>query len=150
MYGSPCAVVVGYNHVRAAQSRKRNVAFAKLSGVCSICQAVHKYEIKDNPFFENADDSGKINYSAVEDLHVNVTVEGHFYIEDGKANISKPVHLPSNVKGLDLRGEERRLLAMKASVEGASSVYREGMAYMQKEQIESYNRTSVRSLPVIK
>ena len=150
MYGSPCAVVVSYDHVRAAQSRKRNVSFAKLRGVCAICQAVHKYEIKDSPFLENADDDGKINYTAVEDLCVNVTVEGHFYIEDGKADISKPVHLSSNVKGLDLRGEERRLLAIKASVEGASSVYREGMAYMQKEQIESYNRTSVRSLPVIK
>jgi hypothetical protein len=55
-----------------------------------------------------------------------------------------------NAKGLDLRGEERRLLGIKASVEGAASVYRQGMAYLQRDQIENSNRTSARSLPVIR
>ena len=141
---------MNYVHVKAFQSRKKNVSFAKLTGDCTICQAVHKYDIRDNPFFENKDAAGKITYTAVEDLQVDVIVQGHFHLNDGKADISNPVHLPSNVRGLDLRGEERRLLAIKASEEGASSVYREGMAFMQREQIESYNRTSVRSLPVIK
>ena len=81
---------------------------------------------------------------------VSVKVEGRFYLTDCEPDIKKPVHLRENARGLHLRGEERRLIGIKASNEGASSVYREGMAYLQREQIENFNRTSARSLPVIR
>ena len=149
-YGSPCAVVVRYDHVKAADSRKRNVSFARIRGVCTICQAKHIYDIKDSPFEESKDADGKILYSVVNDLCVDVTVEGIFHLKDGQPDIKQPIHSISKAKGLDLRGEERRLIGMKASMEGPMSVYREGMAFAQKEQIESANRTSVRSLPVIR
>ena len=71
-------------------------------------------------------------------------------VDDCKLDITKPLHLKQNAKGLDLRGEERQLVGMKASMEGAAPVYREQMAYLQREQILSSNRTSVRSLPVIR
>ena len=85
------------------------------------------------------------------DMNVSVLADGRFYIVDGcKPDITKPFHLKQNAKGLDLRGEERLLVGMKASMEGAASVYREQMAYLQREQILSSNRTSVRSLAVIR
>ena len=89
-------------------------------------------------------------YSVERDMVVQVSVEGTFHLQDGKPEIALPAHSILKAKGLDLRGEERELIAKKASLEGAKSVYREGMAFMQREQIESHNRTSVRSLPVIK
>ena len=84
------------------------------------------------------------------DMIVCVSVQGRFHVTDSKPNIKKPVHSKENTKGLDLRGEERRLLGIKASLEGAAPVYREGMAYLQRHQIENSNRTSIRSLPVIR
>ena len=143
-YGSPCAVIARYVHVRAAQSRKRNVSFAKLSGFCKICNAVHKYEIDQSPFDETANSADSVSTIPIKDLHVTVTVDGSFYLKDGQPDITQPVHPSTAATGLDLRGEERHLLAMKASMEGAKSVYLEGMAFAQKDQIESYNRTSIR------
>ena len=150
MYGSPCAVSIRNQHVSVSNSRKRNANFARLEGFCLICKAKHSFVICDNPFEENYLSNGTIEYKAVEDMIVTVSVEGIFHVVDSKPDITKPVHEKNKGKGLDLRGEERRLLGLKASAEGAASVYREGMAYLQKEQIESYNRTSVRSLPVIR
>ena len=150
MYGSPCAVVMKYDRVKVVDSRNRNAAFAKLTGKCTICQAKHRYEIKYSPFDETRMPDGSIQYDAVRDMIVFVKVEGRFYVTDCKPDIKKPLHMRDNAKGLDLRGEERRLLGIKASVEGAASVYRQGMAYLQRDQIENSNRTSARSLPVIR
>ena len=150
MYRSPCAVIISYVHVKSFNSRKRNAAFAHLNGVCSICDAVHKYVITSSPFRETINASGTHEYQVIKGLSVVVSVTGTFHRKDGKPDLTQPVHLTERAKGLDLRGEERNLIAMKASMEGAKSVYREGMAFLQKEQIESSNRTSVRSLPVIK
>ena len=150
MYGSPCAVVMKYDRVKVVDSRNRNAAFAKLTGRCNICQAKHRYEIKYSPFNEKRMPDGSIQYDAVRDMIVFVKVEGRFYVTDCKPDIKKPLHMRENAKGLDLRGEERRLLGIKASVEGAASVYRQGMAYLQRDQIENSNRTSARSLPVIR
>ena len=150
MYGSPCAVSIINQHVSVSNSRKRNANFARLEGFCLICKAKHHYVICDSPFKEQFLSNGSIEYEAVEDMIVSVSVEGMFHVVDSNPDITKPVHSRNKGKGLDLRGEERRLLGLKASVEGAASVYREGMAYLQREQIESYNRTSVRSLPVIR
>ena len=149
MYGSPCAVVIRYEHVKSLNSRKRNASFGRLSGVCTICDSQHKYEIKLSPFREDFVNN-KVEYSVERDMEVQVSVEGTFHLQDGKPEITLPAHSILMAKGLDLRGEERELIAKKASLEGAKSVYREGMAFMQREQIESHNRTSVRSLPVIK
>ena len=150
MYSSPCAVVISYDHVKAVNSRKRNLSFARLTGNCIICGAKHKYEIEESPFKESLRPDGSISYEYARDMIVFVTVEGKFHVTNFAPNITKPFHPKEQAKGLHLRGEERRLLSMKASLEGAAPVYREGMAYLQKEQIESSNRTSVRSLPVIR
>ena len=150
MYGSPCAVVIRYEHVRGINSRKRNVLFGKLTGNCTICNAKHTYEMSNNPFNENVGADGRVEYTAIKDLEIRVSVAGSFYLKNGNPDLKNPVHLIENCKGLDLRGEERRLLGMKASMEGATSVYREGMAYAQKHQIECHNRTSIPSLPVVK
>ena len=143
MYGSPCAVVIKYDHVRGINSRKRNVLFGKVFGNCTICNAKHTYEMPKNPFNETVGSNGRVEYTAIKDLEVKVSVAGSFYLKNGSPDLRNPVHLIENCKGLDLRGEERRLLGMKASMEGATSVYREGMAYAQKHQIECHNRTSV-------
>ena len=152
MYGSPCAVVIGYDHVKAIDSRKRNLPFAKLSGECLICKATHRFKIQTNPFKETYNKDGTIKYQSEENMIVFVTVEGRFHLKHDSStpDITKPVHDRTNSKGLQLRGDERRLLAMKGSLEGASSVYYEGMAYIQREQIESHNRTGLRSLPVVR
>ena len=150
MYGSPCSVVMKYDRVKVVYSRNRNAAFAKLTGKCTICHSKHRFEVKYSPFNETRLPDGSIQYDAVKDMMVSVKVEGRFYVTDCKPDIKKPVHMRENAKGLDLRGEERRLLGIKASNEGASSVYKEGMAYLQRDQIENYNRTSARSLPVIR
>ena len=150
MYGCPCAVVVKYNKPKVYNSRKRNLVFARCKGYCVICKAEHKFKIPNNPFRETVLPDGSIRYETISDMVVLVKVEGRFYVSDGKPDIKRPYHEKDKAKGLDLRGEERRLLGMKASLEGAASVYREGMAYLQKDQIENSNRTSVRSLPVIR
>ena len=151
MYGCPCAVVVGYDRVRVPNTRKRNAHFARLTGRCTICSATHRYAIKESPFEESINSAGFIDYKPVKDMYVSVFAEGRFYlVDDCKPDITKPLHLKQNAKGLDLRGEERQLVGMKASMEGAAPVYREQMAYLQREQILSSNRTSVRSLPVIR
>ena len=149
-YSCPCALVIGYDRAKVYNSRNRNSSFAKLTGKCIICKSVHFFEIKKSPFIETLQDDGSIKYEAVRDMMVYVWVKGLFYCTDGKPDIKKPFHLKECAKGLDLRGEERRLLGIKASLEGASSVYREGMAYLQRDQIEASNRTSIRSLPVIR
>lgn len=151
MYGCPCTVVIGYDRVRVPNTRKRNAYFARLTGRCTICNATHRYAIKESPFEESINSAGFIDYKAVKDMNVSVFADGRFHIVDGcRPDITKPLHLKQNAKGLDLRGEERLLVGMKASMEGAAPVYREQMAYIQKEQILSSNRTSVRSLPVIR
>ena len=153
MYGSPCAVVVGYNRPKVFKSRKRKGSFAKLTGRCIICDSQHHFDIEESPFHETLQPDGSVKYVAVSDMFIFVTVQGKFHSKEGRRgdpNIKKPVHRREQSKGLDLRGEERRLLGTKASLEGAFSVYKEGMAYRQKDQIENCNRTSVRSLPVIR
>ena len=150
MYGCPCAVVMKYDRVKVVDSRKRNLAFARLKGKCTICNSKHEYRIQKSPFCETLMPDGYIHYEAIMDMIVCVSVQGRFHVTDSKPNIKKPVHSKENAKGLDLRGEERRLLGIKASLEGAAPVYREGMAYLQRHQIENSNRTSIRSLPVIR
>ena len=61
--------------------------------------------------------------------------------------MTQPVHLTEWAKGLDLRGEERNLIAMKASMEGAKSVYREGMAFLQNISGTSEGKT-IAKLPM--
>ena len=153
MYGSPCAVVVGYNRPKVFKSRKRKGSFAKLTGRCIICNSQHHFDIEESPFHETLQPDGSMKYVAISDMFIFVTVQGEFHQKEGQRgepDIKRPVHRREQAKGLDLRGEERQLLGTKASLEGAYSVYKEGMAYRQKDQIENCNRTSVRSLPVIR
>ena len=73
----------------------------------------------------------KIIYTPINNLVVDVTVQGSFYLVNGEPDLCHPVHLVENTKGLDLRGEERKIIGMKASDKGAASVYRQGMAFIQ-------------------
>ena len=153
MYGSPCAIIISYDRAQVFNSRKKKVPFAKLTGKCSICKSKVHYVIKENPFEETLLNDGTIKYDPVADIIVRVKAHGKFHPIEGlkdEPNIKKPFHQKENAKGLQLRGEERRLIGLKAAQEGAFSVYKQGMAYQQREQIESYNRTSIRSAPVIR
>ena len=144
LYGSPCAILITYNHVKSANSRKTHSNFAKLRGSCKICKSSHIYDIEDSPFKETFRQDGSIRYEASKDMVVNVTAKGKFKMKDLKPDITQPYHEKEMASGLCLKGEERRLIGMKASKEGASSTYREQMAYLQKDQILLGNRTSVR------
>ena len=51
-YKSVCCISLDYNRAKKYKSRKRNEKFAKVVGICTICQATHTYIISDNPFEE--------------------------------------------------------------------------------------------------
>ena len=92
-YNSPCAVLIGYNHVKSFLSHKRNCPFAVLHGKCKICEAVHVYTVFDSPIEEWETKDGLIKYKVVEPMQVEVTVQGKFYLKDGELDVEQPVHL---------------------------------------------------------
>ena len=53
MYGCPCAVVMKYDRVKVVDSRKRNLAFARLKGKCTICNSKHEYRIQKSRFVKH-------------------------------------------------------------------------------------------------
>ena len=79
LYGSSCAVLIGYDHVKSFELRKRNAAFARLNGIYNICDATHRYEIMSSPFNESIDSTGKHEYVVVNGLSVLVLVSGKFH-----------------------------------------------------------------------
>ena len=154
MYGSPCVVVMGYNYVKLPGSQKRSSNFAKMKGSCKICESTHVFEILENPFNEEIGDDNLLTYSAVRDLHIDVTVTGHFHARtEGHTNepdITRPIHDLKKAAGHHLKGKERELIAKRASKIGVKNTYLEQLDFANKEQIEEGNTTSVRSVPVIK
>ena len=150
MFGSPCAVKIGYSHAKVLYSLKESCAFAVLKGKCKICSATFLFTIEDNPFEEKLNEDGSISCKIKKPMQVDVSVTGRFFTKDGELDITHPVHDKSNAAGLQLRGEERRLLADMATQKGSHSTYQEQMAFINKEQIEAGNKTCVRGYHVIK
>ena len=151
MYGSPCAVVVDYNHVKVIGSQKRSCDFAKIVGKCKICNAEHTFMIETNPFKETILNDQTIEYTAVKDMSVFVTVIGRFdETIEGNPDITKPKHDLRKSAGLQLKGRARRLVANRATDVGVKSTYLEQLDYAQEHQIQFGNKTSLNSMPVIK
>ena len=152
MYGSPCAVVINKNnHVKVVGSQKRADNFSKVTGTCKICSAIHNYDIVDNPFEETLTTDHLVLYNPVRDMEIKVTVTGKFELDkDNEPIITKPKHYLKNSTGLHLKGRARELIANKATNIGAKSTYLEQLDYADEHQIKFGNRTSVKSVPVIK
>ena len=151
MYGSPCAVVVDYNHVKLIGSQKRSCDFAKIVGKCKICQAEHTFNIQTSPFNEIICEDKTIKYTPVKDMCVYVTVIGRFdKTEEGMPDITRPEHDLKRSSGLHLKGRARRLVSNRATEIGVKSTYLEQMDYADEHQIKFGNKTSLNSMPVIK
>ena len=152
MYGSPCAVVIDkYNHVKVVGSQKRSSNFAKVKGTCKICAACHIYQIENNPFEESITKDNVVAYKPVKDMSINVTVIGRFDLtEDDMPDVTKPKHDLKKSAGLHLKGRARELVANRATNVGTKSTYLEQLDYADDHQIKYGNKTSVKSIPVIK
>ena len=148
-YGSPCVVIIKYNHALKFNSKKK-VSFANITGICKICNSTHKYKIAQNPFAESLDEEDRVRYRAINDMLVEVTVTGKFYEVNGKPDISQPVHEREKAAGYHLKGEERQLLADYATNKGVASAYSDQFAFMKKDEMSKFNITSIRSREVIK
>ena len=149
LYGGVCPIVIESNYVTIYGSRKRNANFGKVVAKCVICNAKHIFTIQDNPFEETLED-GNIKYKAVEDMVIDVKVEGDFFVEDGSPCLNQPAHLKSKARGLHLKGHERGLLGDLAVQQGVQSAYKQQMAFILEDEIKVGNTTAMRSLPVIK
>ena len=149
LYNSVCCVVLEYNRAKKYNSRKRKDDFAKITGICTICLATHTYGIVDNPFEENVDDKG-ISYIPKQDMIVNVTVSGQFHLTNNQPDISKPYHNKENARGMFCKGKERQLLGKRAAEIGPVATYLEQFDEAKINEIKHGNRTSIRSLAVVK
>ena len=150
MYNSPCCVVCGYNYVTLVGSQKRFSNFGKLHGVCKICKGSHIYVIKESPFVETLVD-GDILYTAVKDMEVDVFVTGKFHMNDeGLPDVANPVHDKDNAAGLHLKGKQRQKMAKRAAEIGVKGAYMEQLDNANIDELQSGNKTSIKSIPVIK
>ena len=95
-----------------------------------------------------------MEYTTVQDLNIDVTVIGRFHAKvEGypeEPDITRPIHPPNKAAGLHLKGKERELIADRASKIGVKATYLEQLEHADVEQIRQGNKTSVRSIPVIK
>ena len=148
-YKGVCCVVLSQNHAKRYKSRKRKDNFAKVVGVCTICKATHTYQIVENPFQE-IEGKGGIEYIPKSNMLVDVTVCGKFFLTDGEPDVEKPVHYKDKARGNFCKGRERELMGQRAGQIGPVPTYLEQFAYAKEKEIEFGNRTSIRSLPVIK
>ena len=107
--------------------------------------------IETNPFKETIRNDQTIEYTAVKDMSVFVTVIGRFdETIEGNPDITKPKHDLRKSAGLQLKGRARRLVANRATDVGVKSTYLEQLDYAQEHQIQFGNKTSLNSMPVIK
>jgi hypothetical protein len=154
LYNSPCVVVMGYNNAQVPGSQKRSCNFAKIKGKCKVCEASHIFEVEENPFQEELMDDNAIRYTAVKDLHIDVTVIGRFHDKQEDhpedPDITRPIHDLKKAAGHHLKGKERQLIANRASKIGVKATYLEQLDYANEDQIRQGNKTSVKSIPVIK
>ena len=150
MYNSPCCVVCGYNYIQLVGTQKRHGNYGTLKGQCKICKGQHVFKVKESPFTENIV-AGKVQYTATRDMNIDVTVTGRFYVdENDRPDISNPVHDVENAEGLHLKGKERLKIAERAAEIGVKEAYLEQLAGADMAQIRAGNKSSVRSIPVIK
>ena len=91
-YKSVCCISLDYNRAKKYKSRKRNEKFAKVVGICTICNATHTYIIPENPFEEIVHKEG-VEYIPKTGMLVDVEVCGKFFETDDKPDIEKPLHL---------------------------------------------------------
>lgn len=152
MYGCPCAVVVDkYNYVQVVGSQKRSSKFGTVRGTCKICSATHLYEIHENPFEEIITKDHLIAYKPVKDMEIKVSVVGRFELdEDNMPDVTKPKHDLRKSASLHLKGRAREQIANRATNIGAKSTYLEQLDFADENQIRFGNKTSVKSIPVIK
>ena len=148
-YGSPCVVIVKYNHALKFNSHK-NVAFANITGVCKICNSTHMFKVPQSPFAESLAEDGRVQYRPIKDMIVDVSVSGTFHETNGVPDIKRPVHEKDDAAGYHLKGEERQLMADYATNKGVASAYTDQFAFMNKNEMSKFNITSVRSREVIK
>ena len=150
MYNSPCCVVCGYNYIQLIGTQQRFGNFGQLKGVCKICKGLHVYKVKESPFVETVV-GGDLQYTAVKDMEVKVTVTGHFNTNDeGYPDITNPVHDIKKPSGVHLKGEERKKLGKRAAEIGVKEAYMEQLGAADIDQLKAGNTSSVRSIPVIK
>ena len=150
MYNSPCCVVCGYNYIQLVGTQQRFGNFGTLKGKCKICEGLHIFKVKESPFAEKIVDKD-VQYTAVKDMEVDVTVTGRFHVdENGHPDITNPVHDVQNPQGLHLKGKERQKLAKRAAEIGVKECYMEQLDKADMEQVKAGNRTSIKSMPVIK
>ena len=150
-YRCPCPVIFTYSHAKIVDSSKRITHFAKLRGSCKICKSLHELIIEESPFDEIELKDGKIQYSAISDMLVEVKATGRFELDDeGRPDISVPKHDLDKATGLFLKGRERQILGKRASKMGVQNVFVEQFDDVDDEQMKHGNRTSVRSYDVIK
>ena len=148
-YKSVCCIVLEYNRAKKYNSRRRKDPFAKVVGVCSICSASHTFKIVDNPFEEILETRG-ITYIPNENMKISVTVCGKFFLTDDEPDISKPVHEKEKSRGRFCKGKEREILGKLAAKIGPVPTYLEQFDRAKDEELRYGNRSSIRSLPVIK
>ena len=148
-YNSVCCIVLEYNRAKKYNSRKRKDNFAKITGICTICTATHEYNIIENPFEEKEDERG-IQYMPKGNMTVNVSVCGQFHHTNGEPDISKPYHKKENARGKFCKGRERELLGKRAAEIGPVPAYMEQFDKANEKELRFANKSSIRSVPVIK
>ena len=150
MYNSPCCVVCGYNYIQLVGTQQRFGNFGTLKGKCKMCKGLHTFKVKESPFTEKIVDND-VQYTAVKDMEVDVTVTGKFHVDEhGRPDITNPVHDVKNPQGLHLKGRERQKLAKRAAEIGVKECYMEQLDNADMEQLKAGNRTSIKPIPVIK
>ena len=118
--------------------------------MCKICKGSHIYVIKESPFVETLVD-GDILYTAVKDMEVDVFVTGKFHMNDeGLPDVANPVHDKDNAAGLHLKGKQRQKMAKRAAEIGVKGAYMEQLDNANIDELQSGNKTSIKSIPVIK
>ena len=149
-YGSPCAVVFQYVHVKKFESAKRTNHFAKLVGYCKICNSKHICIIQDCPFDEKLAKDGKPSYDPQRDLCIDITVTGKFELKDDDTpDIGKPKHKLVKASGLFLKGKERQVIGEKVSKMGVQNAFMEQFDNVNENQMKTGNKTSVKSYDVL-
>ena len=81
---------------------------------------------------------------------VEISVRGTFFLTNDEPDIRKPVHAKDRARGSSCKGKERELLGRRAVQIGPLDTYLEQFSTANEKQLEYGNRSSIRSLPVIK
>ena len=87
----------------------------------------------------------------MKNMEIVVTVLGRFDIDyEGNPDVTKPVHDLNKADGLHLKGKQREFLGKRATEIGIKETYLEQLEHANEDQIRLGNRTSIKTIPVIK